>query len=74
MMARTPEAPAPEDVGGPAEGLNAKLDGLRVRTWIWIGVAIATVVLGFAAWDARARPRSRGHGGQGRMDPVCCSS
>lgn len=49
-MARVQEAPKPEEVPTPTQGLNAKIDGLRVTTWIWIGVVIAVVVLGFGAW------------------------
>lgn len=57
MMARTQEAPSPDDVQSPREGLNAKMDGLLVKTWIWIGVAIAFVVLGFGAWWTYALDR-----------------
>lgn len=49
-MAQTQEAWAPEDVRAPTEGLNAELEGLRVKTWVGIGGAIAVVVLGFGAW------------------------
>lgn len=59
-MARTQEAPAPEDVRSPSEGLNAKMDGLRVKTWIWIGAAIAVVVLGFGAIWTYALDRDTG--------------
>lgn len=30
--------------------LRAEVDGLRVRSWILVGVVIAAVVLGFGAW------------------------
>lgn len=49
-MAKTQEAPTPEDVRGPTERLDAKVDGVPVKTWIWIGIGIAAVVLGFGAW------------------------
>ena len=59
-MARTQEAPTPEDVRGAREGLNAKMDGLRVKTWIWIGAAIAVVVLGFGAFWTYTLDRDTG--------------
>jgi hypothetical protein len=56
-MAQTQKAPTPNDVRGPTEGLDDKMDGLGVKTWIWIGVAIAGVVLGFGAWWTYALDR-----------------
>lgn len=62
-MAGAQQAPAPEDVRSPSEGLNAEMDGLRVKTWISLGVAIAVVVLGFGAWWTYGL--DRGIGGMG---------
>lgn len=34
----------------PSSGLNTRVDGLSVKSWIAIAVAIAAVMLGFGAW------------------------
>ncbi len=43
-------AAAPENVRQPGTGLKAKMDGLSVKAWIGIGIAIAAVVLGSGAF------------------------
>lgn len=30
--------------------LRTEVDGLRVRSWILVGIAIAAAVMGFGAW------------------------
>jgi hypothetical protein len=47
-MAR--QTKTPEEVEGPTAWLNTRMDGLPVKSWIAIGVAIAVAVLGFGAW------------------------
>lgn len=45
------------EIGSVGEGLDATMDGLRIKTWISIGIAIAIVVVGFGAWWTYALDR-----------------
>lgn len=50
-MPEDQQAPAPSDRREQrAGGLNTKVDGLTVKSWIAIAATIAVVVLGFGAW------------------------
>lgn len=49
-MAQTQEEPTPPDARTSRETLNANMNGLRGKMWIWIGAVIAVVVLGCGAW------------------------
>lgn len=80
-MAPVQEAAASENVGEPGTRLDAKVDGLSVKTWIGIGVAIAVVVLGLGAFytygldrgtgmEASQQDRGRGMGGTGATADV----
>lgn len=53
---------------GPRGWGTHEVDGLRVRTWIAIGAAIAVVVLGFGAWWTYGLDRGESMGGMAMGD------
>lgn len=51
-----------------ASWLNTRTDGLTVKAWIAIGVAIAVVVVGFGAWWTYSLGRGMGDGDMSGMN------
>lgn len=58
------ETPSPEEVRGRLEWLDTRMDGVRLKSWILIGVVIAAVVIGFGAWWVYGLGRGMGVAGQ----------
>lgn len=57
----------------PSSGLNTRVDGLSVKSWIAIAVAIAAVVLGFGAWWTYGLDRGETPMGGGQMNGMATS-
>lgn len=67
MMQRTkPQARDDAPVAGARRrGLDARVEGVAVRTWIVIGVLIAATVIGFGTWWVYGLGRTTGMEGMG---------
>jgi hypothetical protein len=64
MSEMTQDTKTPEDLHGRGAWLNTRMDGLTVKSWIAVGLAIAVVVLGFGAWWTYGLNQTAGMDGQ----------